>query len=164
MSRAILSNINTVNTSLLRHFDEHHTDVHHVLLLLDLEEEDVGSSCWRAPELDVEVLDVGAVLLELDQEVLDAGRRAGSALTQGGGISSDRRRSGARARRRRWRISSATPCRRRTTGAGLSTATCGKKTAVGKIQNSRERLNRNKIPRCGRKKEWWCTDFATRRS
>jgi hypothetical protein len=45
MSRAILCNINTVNTSLLWHFNEHHTSVDHVMLLLELEEEDVGSSC-----------------------------------------------------------------------------------------------------------------------
>jgi hypothetical protein len=74
MSEVILGNINTINISLLRHFKKHHTCVHHVLLLLELEEEEgVGSSCWHASELDVEVLDVRAALLELDEEVLDIG-------------------------------------------------------------------------------------------
>jgi hypothetical protein len=58
-------------------------------------------------ELDEEVLDIGAALLELDEEVLDI--------------------VAARAQARR-RISSATPCRWRKTGAGLTGVTCGMNT------------------------------------
>jgi hypothetical protein len=47
----------------------------------------------------VEVLDVGAALLELDEEVLDVGRRIGSARTRGGASSSDRHQGGAHMRR-----------------------------------------------------------------
>jgi hypothetical protein len=39
MSGAILCNINVVNTSSIEHFNEHHTAIHH-MLLLELEEEE----------------------------------------------------------------------------------------------------------------------------
>jgi hypothetical protein len=136
----------------LWHFDEHHTCIHHVLLLLLELEEDVGTSCLRVPELDVEVLDIGATLLELDEEVLDVGRRARSARAQGGGGVQATRSGVERSSCETAKMKNLVSCTLLTENnrSGSSMATCGKNTiAVGKFQNLRQRLNENEIPHGG---------------
>jgi hypothetical protein len=134
----------------LWHFDEHHTCIHHVLLLLLELEEDVGTSCLRVPELDVEVLDIGAALLELDEEVLDVGRRARSARAQGGckQLGAVSGRSSCETAKMKNLVSCTLLTENNRSGSSM--ATCGKNTtAVGKFQNLRQRLNENEIPHGG---------------